>query len=163
MDGLIKVKDNEWVLFIVFGLSGFWQERKKKWIALLRCVSLGKCHIYHLNTSIWSKWNNLQICTSSHLDMAVRRVTQKHCGLSALFWCLFSSYWHPFVGFEDIFCVRMICSTIGLFLPFHSLPKILGVMFTVTTKTNIIKSQHLACMHTRTHTHSTIIVHLTHS
>lgn len=30
MDGLIKVKDNEWVLFIVFGLSGFWQEKKKK-------------------------------------------------------------------------------------------------------------------------------------
>lgn len=27
MDGLIKVKDNEWVLFIVFGLSGFWQKK----------------------------------------------------------------------------------------------------------------------------------------
>lgn len=27
MDGLIKVKDNDWVLFIVFGLSGLWQKK----------------------------------------------------------------------------------------------------------------------------------------
>lgn len=30
MDGLIKVKDNEWVLFIGLGLCGLWQEKKKK-------------------------------------------------------------------------------------------------------------------------------------
>lgn len=113
------------------------KKKEKKWITLLKWVSLGKCHIYHLNTSIWSKWKNVHTCTflgfssvgqTWHLEN-----TTVELPLS------FGTYLFFFKDFQQFFSLQVLFarSTRGLFLSFHSRPKILGVALTIITKTGI--------------------------
>lgn len=64
MDSLIKVKDKEWELFIMFGLSGFWpkKDRKKMDHSFKLCLLVQMSHIssieitLKLNLQIFFDW-----------------------------------------------------------------------------------------------------------